>query len=158
MDCTIPWKQFCRVIGEPSWCKEERFGTGPNRLKHQDELDPLVEEWTLRQEHYRIMNALQKAGVAAGAIPTGPELLADPHLKERSMFQMVTRAFVGTHLYPRGTPMQIAASAIGIRRPAPTFGQHNEYVLGELLGMPRDEIEDLSKEQVIGTMPVSVQG
>jgi crotonobetainyl-CoA:carnitine CoA-transferase CaiB-like acyl-CoA transferase len=48
----------------------------------------------------------------------------------------------------------------GVRRrleyPAPTMGQHNEYVLGELLGLSQDEIKTLAEEQVIGTKPLGV--
>jgi crotonobetainyl-CoA:carnitine CoA-transferase CaiB-like acyl-CoA transferase len=32
---------------------------------------------------------------------------------------------------------------------APVLGQHNDYVFGELLGMSKEEIERLVKEQII---------
>ena len=42
---------------------------------------------------------------------------------------------------------------MSIRRPAPTLGQDNEYVLGELLGMTEEEIDRLADEEIIGTKP-----
>ncbi len=40
-----------------------------------------------------------------------------------------------------------------MRRPAPAFGEHNGYVLGELLGLSEEEIAALEAEGVTGTTP-----
>ena len=37
-----------------------------------------------------------------------------------------------------------------VRIPPNCLGEHNEYVYGELLGMPREEIEQLKEEKYIG--------
>ena len=130
------WEQFSEAIGNPPWAKEDRFADSLSRWQNQDELDKLVEEWTIQHDHYQVMNTLQRAGVAAGAVLTSSELLTDPHLKERGTFQGVDRAIMGTHPYPVPTaPMKLSRSPIGIRRPAPLLGEHNEYVLGELLSL-----------------------
>ena len=148
------WRQFCMIIGDPAWTKEARFSDCPGRWQNQDELDRLIESWTLQQNHYQVMNVLQKAGVAAGAIPTGPELLADPHLKERGFFQTVDRAEVGPHPYPRATPMIFSGSPEEKRQPSPLLGEHNRYVLHELLGVSEQEIKSLAEDNVIGNEPL----
>jgi crotonobetainyl-CoA:carnitine CoA-transferase CaiB-like acyl-CoA transferase len=38
--------------------------------------------------------------------------------------------------------------------PAPTLGEHNAAVLARLLGMGREEIEALERDEIIGTTPV----
>jgi crotonobetainyl-CoA:carnitine CoA-transferase CaiB-like acyl-CoA transferase len=149
------WRQFCRAIGSPAWTEEERFADALSRWQHQDELDRLVEEWTVQHDHYQVMNTLQQAGVAAGAVLTTAELLADPHLKERGTFQVVERAIVGPHPYPvPSAPMRLSECPAEIRRPAPLLGEHNDYVLGELLGMSREEIQSLADDNIIGTTPL----
>ena len=148
------WRQFCKTIGDPPWTKETRFSDEPSRRRNQDEMDKLIETWTLQQDHYDVMNALQKAGVAAGAIPTGPELLADPHWKERGVFETVDRANVGPHPYPRAAPMRLSGAPDEARQPAPTLGEHNRYVLHDLLGMSEEEIESLTEDSVIGEAPL----
>src|SRR3972149_1352690 len=40
-----------------------------------------------------------------------------------------------------------------IRRPPPAFGEHNGYVLRELLGLSEDEIAELEAEGVTGSTP-----
>ena len=148
------WEQFGKAIGNPSWTKEGRFADSLSRWHNQDELDKLIEAWTLEHEHYEVMNTLQKAGVAAGVIPTGAEIPDDPHLKARDMFKVVDRAVVGLHPYPKPTPMKFSDYPVEIHRPAPLMGEHNDYVLGELLGMSREEIQSLADDQIIGTKPL----
>jgi len=151
------WKQFCKIIGSPPWTKEERFADSLRRWHNQDELDKLVEEWTIQHDHYEVMNSLQNEGIAAGAVLTSAELLDDPHLKERGTFHTVERAIVGAHPYPvPSVPVKLSGSPVTIRRPAPLLGEHNEYVLGELLGMSREEIQTLAAEQIIGNTPLGV--
>jgi len=151
------WKSFSKAIGNPPWTREERFADSLGRWSNQDELDELVEEWTIQHDHYEVMNTLQKAGIAAGAVLTSAELLADPHLKDRGTFQMIDRAIVGTHPYPvPSAPFRLSKSHMTIRRPAPLLGEHNDYVLRELLGMSNEEIQSLVDEQIIGTEPLGV--
>ena len=40
------WQAFCRVVGNPDWTKEERFGTMAGRVENSDALDEYVNEWT----------------------------------------------------------------------------------------------------------------
>ena len=98
---------------------------------------------------------MQAAGVTAGPDLTPPELLTDPHLEERGFFETITHAPVGTHRYP-GMFYKMSKTPGQVRRPPPTLGEHNEYVLGELLGIPKDEIAQLAEERVIGTRPLGV--
>ena len=150
------WQRFTEAIDNPPWTKDDRFADGLSRWHHRDELDKLVEEWTMQHDHYEVMNTLQQAGVPAGAVLSGAELLADPHLRERGTFQVVDRAIVGSHPYPNpSSPMRLSKSPAAIRHPAPLVGEDNNRVLGELLGMSRKEIRRLVDEGIIGTEPLA---
>ncbi len=151
------WKQFCEVLGDPSWSKEVKFADSLSRWHNQDELDKLIEQWTIQHTHYEIMSNLQKVGVRAGAVLNNDEFIKDPHLKERGFLQVVDRSIVGPHPYPIPTAsMKFSKSPITIRRPAPLLGEHNDYVLGSLLGMPKEEIQSLADDKIIGTTPLGV--
>jgi len=50
--------------------------------------------------------------------------------------------------------MKLSGSPVEIRRPAPLFGEHNAYVLGEIIGLLTEEIQTLVEEQIIGTKPL----
>ena len=38
--------------------------------------------------------------------------------------------------------------------PAPCLGQHNEYVLGDLVGLSKATLEQMEREHVVGTVPL----
>jgi len=147
------WENFCTAIGNPPWTKESRFSDSLSRWKDQDGLDILVEQWTSQYDHYEAMQILQKAGVPAGAVLPGEELLSDPHLQERGFFQEITRAHVGTHPYP-GLVIRLSETPGAIRGPAPCLGEHNEYILNGLLGISHEDIEKLEQKKIIGIEPI----
>ena len=50
-------------------------------------------------------------------------------------------------------PFRYASIDRWLRKAAPTFGEHNERVLGGVLGLSPDELRELEAEGVIGTRP-----
>lgn len=144
------WEAFCRVLGNPAWTKEEKFGNTLSRRVNQDELDKLVEEWTIKHEPYQVMHILQGVGVPAGPVLGASDLYNDPHLKERGFFREVTHCEAGTHRYP-GMCFKFSRTPADIRLPPNCLGEHNEYVFGEILGMSKEEIAQLEEEEIIGT-------
>jgi len=148
------WKALCKVIGDPLWTREERFSTTLGRWQNQDELDGLIEEWTRKHHHYEAMHILQQAGVPAGAVLNSKGVLLDPHLLERRFFPVIEHhPDVGKRPQPMQMPAKFSESWGGPLKPAPRVGEHNEFILGELLGMSKKEMASLKKEQVIGTSP-----
>ena len=147
------WEALCRVLEHPEWIKEERFSDPANRRKNQEELDELIEVWTGRQKHLEAMGRLQEAGVPAGAVLDAAELLADEHLRARGFFREINHPEVGPRKYC-GLPIRFSEASMPSPRPAPCLGEHNEYVLGKLLGLSRDEITKLEEENIIGTRPI----
>jgi len=147
------WARFCEAIGKSELVYDKRFSNSLSRWEHQDVLDILIEEWTSELDKCEVMHTLQEAGVASGAVLSQADLLTDPHLKDRDFFVEMTRAEVGTHRYP-GLYAKLSRTPGIIRWPSPTLGQHNTYVLEELLGMSKEEIAQLSRENVIGNVPM----
>jgi len=147
------WKALGKVMGGPPWSKEDRFADQLSRWQNQDELDKLIEGRTIGHDHYQVMHILQKAGVAAGAVVNVKEMLSDPHLKERRYFIELTHPQAGTHLHA-GFAIKLSPTTASSRRPAPCLGEHNGYVLGELLGLSEEEIAQLEKDQIISTSPI----
>ena len=52
-----------------------------------------------------------------------------------------------------GRGWKLSRDNVAIGGPAPLLGQHNEYVLHDVLGLSEDEIESLQKEDLIGKTP-----
>ncbi len=143
------WQGLCRALGNPSWCKEERFSTMAGRLENQDELDRYIEEWTCRHDHYDVMYILQKEGVPAGPVLDDRDAYHDAQLQCRGFFEVVSHREAGTHRYP-GMLWKMGKTPLSIRKPPPCLGEHNDHVFKDVIGMSDDEIAELEKEQIIG--------
>ncbi|MBI2847117.1 MAG: CoA transferase [Chloroflexi bacterium] len=144
------WQALCKCMDMPELINDTRFVDSHSRYKNQDILNEKVNQWTSRHDKYYVMNLLQKAGVAAGAVLTGKDLFQDPHIKARGFFEEVTHPEVGT--YPHhGVSVKLSRTPCHIRMPAPLLGEHNKYVLSELLGIPTRDIESFAQSGIIGT-------
>jgi crotonobetainyl-CoA:carnitine CoA-transferase CaiB-like acyl-CoA transferase len=136
------------VIGNPPWTKERRFSDSYFRWQNQDELDRLLEAWTINYTSYELMHLLQDVGVAAVPSFTSADLFSDPHLGEREFCQVFTRSRTGSYLLVN-PPWKLSLSPASIVRDAPDLGEHNEYVFGKLLGMSEMEIQELEQEGIL---------
>jgi crotonobetainyl-CoA:carnitine CoA-transferase CaiB-like acyl-CoA transferase len=142
------WQALCRAVGHPEWLQDARFGTLGERLRHREELDRLVEEWTVSRSAEEASALLQGVGVAAVPVFNNDQLCQDPHLRERDCFTQVEHPVIGKHTVLR-PPWRLSKTPAQITSPGPLMGEHNGYVLGELLGLGQEEIERLVAEKVL---------
>ena len=148
------WQTLCKVIKRPELAFDERFATSLSRLRHQDELDSIISQWTLQKDRYKVMRDLQ-----ANGIPVGPVLdccgdtYDDPHLQARDYFLEVNHPEAGIHLYS-GPLWKLASDPKPAQTPVPCLGADNEYVLGDLLGLSQEMMQELEIQQIIGTAPL----
>ena len=142
------WKSFCNAMGNPEWTAREAFSDELSRWKNQDELDRLVGEWTRQHSHYEVMEILQNAGVMAGASLDMEDLTNDPHLNAREFLVKMDHPVMG-ELSLAGFPWKLSDSPEGNYQYAPLLGEHNDYVFGELLGIPAEKIRQMEKDKVI---------
>jgi len=142
------WQALCRVMGRPELAQDPRFATREARKANEDELERIVEEWTLTQDPFEATRRLQEAGVAAFPPLNNKEMHDDPHLLERGLFVEKEHPVVGVRRHI-GIPWRMSATPCEVWRAAPVMGQDNDYVLGELLGLSQQEIAELREKQVI---------
>ena len=145
------WQAFIRALGNPTWTNDEKFSTLLARTEHMDELDLLIEEWTIKRTPEKVMEIMQRAGVAAGVVQNSRDLFeSDPQLKHYQFFKEMEHPVIGVVSY-ENVPFKLSETPGELRRPAPLLGQHNDYVFGKLLGMSKEELAKYTEEGVIGT-------
>jgi crotonobetainyl-CoA:carnitine CoA-transferase CaiB-like acyl-CoA transferase len=147
------WRALAEVARQPGWAADNRFATIEARLANLDALDAAMGAWTRTEDAYPLMFALQKAGVPAGVCQTaGDRCDNDPQLAELEWLTEVTGTKIGRWPVAE-VPVKLSRSPayVGgrIDRGAPCYGEDNEYVYGELLGMTSREIEALAADGVI---------
>lgn len=139
-------------MGSPSWARAERFADSLVRYQQQDELDEGIRQWTRHYTHYACMRLLQRFGVPAGPALNGKELLLEPHLSARRFFTRDWSKYTGLRPFP-GATYRLSRTPPRTILPAPGLGEHNQEVLGGLLGYSRERLHTLEAKQVIGNRP-----
>jgi crotonobetainyl-CoA:carnitine CoA-transferase CaiB-like acyl-CoA transferase len=148
------WRGLCRAIGQPDLAEDARFATLQVRRRHQPALDALISAWTRERDHYQAMYILQDHAIPAGAVLTGGEVIADPHLEARKFWDTVDHPEAGTYRQVT-TPWKLSKQPRRATSPAPGLGEHNQYVLEALLGLSSEEISALEAQGIIGMRPTS---
>jgi len=136
------WDALRRAMGDPAWAGDDRFRTAEGRLRHQEEIDGRLGEWTSGKSAQEVMHLLQSAGVPAGVVQRSSDLLRDPQLAHWRFFRYIDHPEMGNIPYS-GHQFRIRGYDSGPRFPAPLLGQHNELVLREILGMTDEEITEV---------------
>lgn len=142
------WRGLGRAMGDPEWCREPRFADLLGRRRHRAEVDALVSAWTRQHTPHEVMSLLQAEGVPAGAVQNGADLYHDPHLHERGFILEAQHPGMPAIAYA-GVTMRLSATPAEVRQRAPTLGEHNDCVYGELLGMDIDERRALAAQGVL---------
>ena len=142
------WRALCEATGHPEWARDERFADAYSRKKNEDLLDAVIGEWTANHAHLEVTEILQRAGVAAMPSFSNEEIFNDPHFKERGLAVEVEHPAMGKQVV-LGPPWRLSETPAEVTRSSPLIGEHNEYIFGELLGMPTVEIGRLVDEEVI---------
>ena len=141
------WRSFCRVLGNPSWSQEPRFATLEGRGQNADELDKLIEEWTVKHSADEVMNLMQTVGVPAGVAQNSEDLLNDPQLKHYNAFVTVAHPEMESCTCQTASVKLTKTPPVEIIRP-PLLGEHTEYVCKQFLGMPEEEYVSLLLDEV----------
>ena len=151
------WQAVCRVLGQNEWAADPRFNDSFSRWKNRDELDALIGTVTSTWDAHELMHALQKDGVAAGAVLDSKDLLFDPHLGQRNFYEVVTH-HESTGIPPlpyAGRPWKLSKTPAVNSQPAPLMGEHNNLVLSGLLGKTAEEMAELEEAGIIGYGPTN---
>jgi benzylsuccinate CoA-transferase BbsF subunit len=135
------WEAFRSVIGNPPWTGNASFSTMLGRIQNSQQLDKLVEDWTINHLAEEVMDMMQAAGVPAGVVQNAEDICSDPALESRGHFVLVDHPVIGPFPQPNW-PARLSKSAPSLQR-APLMGEHTEYVCTKILGMSDDEFVEL---------------
>ncbi|MEE9278559.1 MAG: CoA transferase [Myxococcota bacterium] len=135
------WLALCRVA-DRGWDRDPRFASAEKRLANGELLDTLIAHWTAEREPHELEQVLQAAGVPVHRASTSPDLFGDPQLVAREHFVTLEHPVVGP-VPVESSRLRLSRTPAGAAWIGPTLGQHNEYVLKEILGMGEDQITEL---------------
>ena len=136
------WPGFARMIGRPGLVEDPRFRTSRDREQHHPELLALFQEWLDQHTRKEVFKAAQEARLPGAPVLAIDEVLRDEHLLDREYFVETDDPELGSLPYT-GPPFRLSDTPAEGFRPAPRLGEHNEEILGQILGIGGDEIAEL---------------
>ena len=144
------YEKFCNeVIDMPWMITDERFLTVPLRVKNNEIQKKYIEEWTTRYTVEEIVEKVLGKGIPSGPIYNVKQITQDHHIAvEREMFIDIDHPVIGK-MKVNGNPIKLMDMMPRINCPAPTLGQHNYQILGDMLEYSKEEIEELQREKII---------
>jgi crotonobetainyl-CoA:carnitine CoA-transferase CaiB-like acyl-CoA transferase len=142
------WADFGSVVGQP-WCTDPRFATNAGRIQHQDELDAAIAAWTAGHDAAGVATMLQQVRVPAVEVAHPEDRVDhDANTAAWGLWPTAHHTEMGD-VRVDGVPVHLSETDWEIRRGGPCLGEHNDQVLGGLLGLSSSEIADLRAGGVI---------
>jgi crotonobetainyl-CoA:carnitine CoA-transferase CaiB-like acyl-CoA transferase len=138
------WAALCRVCGWTAIASNPDYATAAGRRNSGGLLDAAISTWTRARDKFEAMESLQRAGVPAGAVLNGKELVENPHLASRGFFVQALARDGGSDQRMPGTPIVTNGERRAVFHAPPGHGEHNRTVLKEILDLSDAEIESLT--------------
>jgi formyl-CoA transferase len=140
------WYRLLGVVGREDLKDDPRFATPVTRGAHRQETNQVVIDWLRDKTKIEAMEIFCRAGVPCGAVRDTLEVLNDPDLRRRGIFVTVQDPDRGEVTIP-GWPIQMSDANVAVRA-APRVGEHNQEILGGLLGKSDAEVRALTEPAV----------
>jgi crotonobetainyl-CoA:carnitine CoA-transferase CaiB-like acyl-CoA transferase len=147
------WARLVELTGDPR-LREPTLAELSGRHVAAELVWDRIARWTRVHDKVELAHRLQAHGILAAPVNNGADVHRDATLRAVGSIVELTHPEAGTHDYP-GLAFRLERTPGAVRRPSPTFGQHNDDVLRGVLGLERDEIDELRREQVLFDDPVA---
>jgi len=142
------WPLYCAAINRLDIMDDPRFENGWLRTQNYDVLEPILNEAMKTRTTQEWVAELEPLGIPCGPVNRIDQVANDPQVQARDMFIEVQHPQAGT-LKVVNTPFKFSRTPCKVRGAAPELGEHNQEILGSLLGMGQEEIRELKRLGVI---------
>ncbi|MFE0378137.1 CaiB/BaiF CoA transferase family protein [Streptomyces inhibens] len=134
------WRRLADVLGLAPLGHDPRFATNPDRVRHREQLIPLLEEALARRGAAEWAQLLDDAGIPCAPISDVAQALSGPQAVARGMVTELDHPTAG-RLRTVASPLKLSATPARIRTAPPLLGQHTDEVLAETGYSPADIAE-----------------
>ena len=145
------WLALKTLMGDPEWAQAEDFADTLSRYNNRSALDAHISAWTRNARADELMQTCQQAGVPAGVVQDGADLVEhDPQLRQRGFLQPLD------DVHPTLGPTWIDKLAIQFEttpcddyRRTRAVGEDSETILQDWLDMGDAELAELMQAGVL---------
>jgi crotonobetainyl-CoA:carnitine CoA-transferase CaiB-like acyl-CoA transferase len=146
------WATAADIMGIDHSGPADALRTVLGRHRNRDLVRRVVEAWTMTQEKHHAAAALQSAGVLAAPVCDGRDVAHRSDLDHVGFFAELSNRDVAATQY-QGLGLQLSRTPGRAAAHAPMFGEHNDFVLREMLHLPAEQVRSLVEAGVVADSP-----
>ena len=141
------FKRFWQAVGQPGVADDSRYATNAERCAVRSEIIEKIQAVLRTQTREHWLNVFVDHNVPAGPVNSADEVASDPELIARGLFYTARN---GEQRIPQvGLGIAIDENNRSYRSAPPRLGEHNNAVLGGLLGYDAEKIVQLRAQKAI---------
>ena len=142
------FKRWADLMGEDHWLHDPRFKDDISRGDHGEVISERLARWCAERTSKEVLEAMEAVRLPAGPVLSPQEVLEDPHIAAKGLFQPVSYPGLDKPAPLMKTPVELSRTPGEIRTRAPTLGEHTDQIMGEL-GYSDAEIAQLREKRVV---------
>ncbi|HAO87647.1 MAG: CaiB/BaiF CoA transferase family protein [Pseudohongiellaceae bacterium] len=142
------FKRWADLMGEDHWLEDPRFKDDISRGDHGEIISERLAKWCAVRSSEEVLAAMEEARLPAGPIMSPQEVLEDPHIETKGLFQAIDYPGLDKPAPIMQTPVELSETPGEIRHRAPTLGEHTDSIMREL-GYQQAEIDELRAQRII---------
>jgi formyl-CoA transferase len=135
--------RFFAAVGREDLLEDPRFATHEARVAHRGELNEVLAGEFRRFTRAEILSLAREHRLTLGPVLDMVEAMEDEHYRARETIVEMEDGVVLQNTVPR-----LSSTPAVIRRPAPSLGEHNAEIYGEL-GIGADELARLAEDGLV---------
>ena len=140
------FKRLMKEAGREDMAEDPELEHNPGRVIHQERIDQALAEWCQQHTSADIIAKLESARVPVGPIYSVEDMMTDPHYIARGMFEEVD--VNGKALKIPAISPKLSDTPGRTDWPGAQIGAHNQEILGDLLGLSPETLEQLHQDGV----------
>lgn len=142
------FSQLAHAMGQPELIDDPRFASVAGRQQSRLALWEIIKKWVGQHSHDEVEASLDQHGVPVGTVYDIRDIFQDPYFTERGDLVDLQHPILGLVKTQAPTP-KLSHTPGRVRHWAPELGQHNQEILGDLLGYSQEEMAKLKAAEVI---------
>jgi crotonobetainyl-CoA:carnitine CoA-transferase CaiB-like acyl-CoA transferase len=144
------WQSICKAMGRMDLLEDPRFSSLASVNRNRVEATRLLSGWLATLTSDEADRILTEHHVVVGVMKTIGQAARQPQVLAREMIAPVEDPVLG-RIDVINTAAKFSDASVGVGAHAPTLGEHNSSVLGDLLGYDAQKIAALTAAGVLRT-------
>ena len=142
------FERWANLMGEDHWLEDEKYKTDISRGDNGAAISERLALWCSERTSKEVLEAMENARLPAGPVLSPQQVLDDPHITAKGLFQSVEYPGLDILAPLMKTPVELSETPGEIRSRPPLLGEHTDEIM-EKLGYSGEEISDLRLRRVI---------